>query len=260
MRLAKYTLRRMFCTKLTAFAAASVLSFCALPADAQQSSPANGFYIRGDVGAGFAESTTFTDTRPNGPDCLLCKSLLPVSTGNSVIFGAGVGYRFNSMFRADVTFDYLPSLKVSGGWWLGPLRLSGHAGLDSLVGLVNGYVDLDGVFPNTFGSFQPYLTAGLGFARDDLDTFSGSAGSASGITPFTLTGSTQMNFAWALGAGIGYALTSRWTVDVAYKYLDLGQLRTDTTLGLMGMTIPLSAIKSGNLDVHTVTLGVRYAF
>jgi outer membrane protein OmpA-like peptidoglycan-associated protein len=170
------------------------------------------------------------------------------------MFGGGVGYRFSPMFRSDVTVDYIPSLKVSGHNSLVP-ALTNSADLSSLVGMVNGYIDINGFAPNMFGRFQPYLQGGIGVARDDLEktTFGGP------FAGITLSGSTRTNFAWGVGAGLGYALTPNLTLDLGYKYLDLGEMRTGSTVSTGAVSIGVTPAKA-DLQAHTVMLGVRFAF
>jgi OOP family OmpA-OmpF porin len=237
------------------------LAFLALTASsgaAQQMLPlSNGLYVRGDLGGAFGADTTFKDTNPSSPSCTLCNTTQPSSTGNSVLFGAGVGYRFTPLFRSDVTLDYIPSLKVSGH----NSALTGvtnSADLASLVGLLNGYLDLDGLKPGILGPLQPFLTAGVGFARNDLGKMTyGLTGVPSGA--LTQNGSTHTSFAWGVGAGMGYPLTSNLTLDLTYKYLDLGEMRSGSTATVFGASIASTPIKA-DLHVHTVILGVRFAF
>jgi outer membrane protein OmpA-like peptidoglycan-associated protein len=218
----------------------------------------DGLYLRGDVGGAFGNNVTFSDTNPGAANCDLCTSSLPATTGNSVLFGGGVGYRFNPMFRTDFTLDYIPSLKVNGTT-VGPgAGTTAAADLNSLVGMANGYLDLDGFLPNTFGPFQPYVDFGLGFARNDLGSISGKF--AGGGPSFTQTGATTTNFAWGAGAGVAFPLTQNLSLDVAYKYLDLGQLRTGTAVTVGGATVGVTGDKSDDLTAHTVTLGLRFTF
>jgi OOP family OmpA-OmpF porin len=223
------------------------------------SSITNGFYVRGDVGGAFGNNVTFKDTSPTAPNCDLCTSTLPASTGNSVLFGGGVGYRINPMFRTDFTLDYIPSFKVQGTV-VGPgAGSTASADLNSLVGMANGYLDLNGVMPNTFGRFQPYIDGGIGFARNDLGRNSGNLAFVPPV-PYTQTGATKINFAWGAGAGVGFAITPNLTLDVAYKYLDLGELRTGTTVTALGTATAVTGDKSDDLTAHTVTVGLRFAF
>jgi OOP family OmpA-OmpF porin len=237
------------------------LAFMALTASsgvAQQMFPlSSGLYVRGDLGGAFGADTTFKDTNPSSPSCTLCNTTQPSSTDKSVLFGAGVGYRFTPLFRTDVTLDYIPSLKVSGH----NSALTGvtnSADLSALVGLLNGYLDLDGIKPGLLGPIQPFLTAGVGFARNDLGkTTYGLTGVPSGA--LTQNGSTHTSFAWGVGAGAGYPLTQNLTLDLTYKYLDLGEMRSGSTATVFGASIASTPIKA-DLQVHTVILGLRYAF
>jgi OOP family OmpA-OmpF porin len=214
----------------------------------------SGLYIRGDVGGASGADTTFKDKKPASINSLLGTTTQPSSTGSSVIFGGGVGYRFTPMFRSDVTVDYIPSLKVTGHNSLVP-TLTNSADLSSLVGMVNGYLDINGFAPNMFGRFQPYLQGGVGIARNDLDKTS-FGGPFAGVT---LSGSTRTNFAWGVGAGLGYAITPNLTLDVGYKYLDLGEMRTGSTVSIAGVSTGVTPAKA-DLQAHTVMVGLRFGF
>jgi opacity protein-like surface antigen len=67
-----------------------------------------------------------------------------------------------------------------------------------------------------------------------------------------------MNFAWTVGVGVGYAWTPRLTMELAYKYLDIGQVRNGATLTAGGASFQLTPSKTGDLGVHAVTVGLRY--
>ncbi|HZL58908.1 MAG TPA: outer membrane beta-barrel protein [Stellaceae bacterium] len=213
----------------------------------------SGVYIRGDLGGAFGNNTTFTDTNPGASNCLVCSSSITGGTGSSVIFGGGVGYRFTPMFRSDVTLDYIPSFKETGRSSVSTTTTSGN--IDSLVVLANGYLDLNGVFPNVFGNFQPYLDAGIGFSNNHVGTTSFNALGAA----LSVSGNTKTDFAWAIGAGLGYSITPSTTLDVAYRYLDLGQAQTGTRLSGPGGSVTITAARGG-LSTHIVTAGLRYEF
>ncbi len=225
------------------------------PAAAQLSLPA-GLYVRADVGGAFEQDVTFRDTDPSAANCDLCGDLFPTSAGNSIFLGVGVGYRLNPMFRADLTVDYLTPAKVNGhSTGIAPSTAS--ADLDSLVGLVNGYFDLASAFPDRFRRLQPYISAGIGVARNHLGI---TTGVSTLIGPFTLESASHINFAWAVGAGVGLALTPELTLDLGYKYLDTGEVRNGATLAAGGTFFQLTSSKTGDLGIHTVTIGLRYGF
>jgi opacity protein-like surface antigen len=246
---------RLVVVRDLAAASALFLLLFASPASAQSSFPA-GLYVRADVGGAFERDITFKDTNPNAANCDLCGDLFPSSTGNSVFLGAGLGYRLTPMFRADLTVDYLTPVKINGHS-TAAASSTGSADFDSLIGLANGYFDLAGAFPDTFGELQPFVSAGIGVARNHLDT---TTGVSTLIGPFTLESHSRMNFAWALGGGVGYALSRELTIELAYKYLDTGQVRNGATLAAGGASFQLTPSKTGDLGIHAATLGLRYGF
>ncbi len=215
----------------------------------------NGVYLRGDVGGAFGVDTKFKDTNPSSGTSFLGTTTQNSNPGNSVMFGGGIGYRFTPMFRSDFTLDYIPSFKVTGHNSTTSL-VTNSADLNSLVGMLNGYLDLNGFAPNLFGPFQPYINAGIGFARNDLDK---TTIGLTGIGSLTLSGTTRTELAWGAGAGVAYPITPNLSLDLAYKYLDLGEMQTGTTATALGVSGAVNATKA-DLQAHTVTLGVRWTF
>jgi opacity protein-like surface antigen len=224
-----------------------------------QTAPA-GFYVRGEVGGGFGQSVTFTDSNPSAANCDLCGAKLPATVNTSVLFGGGVGYRFTPAIRADLTVDDFPSFRASGTTTQ-PGNPSGSVPFSDLLFMANGYVDLNGLYPNGFGPWQPYVTAGVGVARNDLGQFSGVLSSGPFVgTPVSENGATRTNFAWGAGIGIGYAVTPQWTVQIGYEFYDLGELLSGPVGTVGGVSSLGTASKSTDFDVHTLTAGVRFAF
>jgi outer membrane protein OmpA-like peptidoglycan-associated protein len=173
------------------------------------------------------------------------------------MYGGGIGIRINPMFRTDITIDGIKRLNIEGRN-AGVTGVTSSAHVSSVVGLVNGYFDLNGVWPNVFGRFQPYIDAGVGIARNDLSrtSFAG---------PFGAIGSPSVNshaftdFAWGAGAGVAYAVAPHMLVDLSYKYLDLGDMHSGTTLSI-GAAKVNTARMSAELKAHTVMVGFRYEF
>jgi outer membrane protein OmpA-like peptidoglycan-associated protein len=122
--------------------------------------------------------------------------------------------------------------------------------------LVNGYFDLNGLWPTIFGRFQPYIDAGVGVARNDLSRTSFAAG---GATIGSVSSHAFMDFAWGAGAGVAYAVAPNLLVDLSYKYLDLGEMHSGTTVSI-GAARANTARMDADLKVHTVMLGLRYEF
>ena len=80
-------------------------------------------------------------------------------------FGLGVGYQFNSWFRADITGEYRCKVHFSGTDFAtfpgsAPISDVYSGGYTSWVGLVNAYVDL-----GTWWCMTPFVGAGVGGAH-----------------------------------------------------------------------------------------------
>ena len=71
------------------------------------------------------------------------------------------------------------------------------------------------------------------------------------------TGSkTVTNFAWNVGAGLGYDFTENWTLDVGYRFAHLGSVKTKT----YSDDESTYHGKTSDLYQHQVAIGVRYTF
>lgn len=115
---------------------------------------------------------------------------------------------------------------------------------------VNAYWDID-----TGTQFTPYIGAGagMGFIRTKLRY----NGEDAAFTWGASTGSkTVTNFAWNVGAGVGYDITDNWTVDVGYRFVGLGSVKTKT-FSEYGVE---AYGKAGDLYQHQFAVGFRYTF
>src|SRR3954447_8605341 len=217
---------------LIAAGAATLLSSAAFAADMPSIAPApqyyapppqdfGGWYLRGDIGM----TNTSSKLHVNAYDTL------PAGTGfqqlghgftGGTSYGLGVGYQFNSWFRADITGEYRSKVSFSGTDFFmfnpgGGLADTYTGGYKSWVGMVNGYVDL-----GTWWCITPFIGAGVGAATIKTTGFSdtGLANGAPGS--YFAEGASKTNFAWAAHAGLAYKVNNAFTVELAYRYLDMG--------------------------------------
>ena len=96
-----------------------------------------------------------------------------------------------------------------------------HATKSEWVVLANAYVDL-----GTWWCVTPFVGAGVGGARVRSRT------SPTWALPILVAARcrslafgdnvSQWNLAWALHAGLAYKVTPNFTVELAYRYLDMG--------------------------------------
>ncbi|MGA9947852.1 MAG: outer membrane beta-barrel protein, partial [Xanthobacteraceae bacterium] len=114
----------------------------------------------------------------------------------------------------------------------------------------NGYIDL-----GTWNCLTPFIGAGVGAAFNSLDDFVdtglGTTGSGIGGNP------TETHLAWALHAGVSYAVTQNFTVELAYRYLNYGSI-TDT-VNCIGGCHP-DSYKFNDLTSNDIMLGMRWRF
>ena len=186
-----------------------------------------GWYIRGDIGGGFAQIRTQSSTFDTVvPDYQLHKK----SLSDSFLWGVGGGYQFNSWFRADVTGEWR---NVQGYRSLASFRdtfgigcAGGRCG-DAYFGklynnatfMANGYFDL-----GTWYGITPYVGAGLGTANlrfgrtQDFGVDPAAAGY--GVARVH----SNWGMAWALMAGFSYMITPNLLLDVGYRYIDQGNV------------------------------------
>ncbi len=116
--------------------------------------------------------------------------------------------------------------------------------------LANGYIDL-----GTWNCLTPFIGAGVGVAFNSLEDFTdigiGTSGSGVGSNP------TETHLAWALHAGVSYAVTQNFSVELAYRYLNYGSI-TDT-INCTGGCHP-DSYKFHNLSSNDFMLGFRWRF
>ncbi len=262
MRIVKYFL---------AATAASLFSATAFAADMPIAAPQvyappaefGGWYLRGDIGissqsvkrlTNVLDSTLFTQNQRLGFD----------SAG---LFGLGLGYQFNSWFRMDVTGEYRTSAAFhgldlntfsdgAGGTGFGADNYTARK--SEWLFLANAYADL-----GTWWSVTPFIGAGVGTARVTLSNFvdQGVSNSGAGAIPSSSFGDTvsKWNFAWAAYAGLAYRVTPGMTMELAYRYLDLGDGLTGDLRTFDGTNAIVNPMTFKHITSQDVKLGVRWS-
>lgn len=205
-------------------------------------------YMRMDVGGAFSLDQHYHDADPTSANA-------PLAAGDGInggvsptgVIDLGLGARLNPYVRWDATLSYMPGMNFNGGEAFAP-GTTAHADIDSLVGMVNGYLDL-APFGISLAGFQPYLDAGIGAASNHLDSMNTNSGLG------VISGNTHTSLAWGAGAGLAMPLSPLATLDFSYKYLDLGDVESGTTDAAGAIT----PIKAG-LRTNVVLAGLRLGF
>ena len=185
---------------------------------------------------------------------------------SSPLFGLGIGYQFNKWLRFDVTGEYrgdstfLAQDRYPGadGTFNSPQPgfnpgTNEHtADIQSWVGLFNGYIDL-----GTWHCITPYVGGGVGFASISVNGLKDV--NVPNNSVFYAANNTQTNFAWGVYGGLAYDVTPSLTLDLSYRYTDLG----DASSGRVTAFDNSSSYKSlniNNITSNDVMLGVRWKF
>jgi len=258
-------------TKLAMASAGAVLAITAANAADLPLAPApipivqefGGWYLRGDIGMTNTRGKLFAPAYDDA-STLSVNQLGHGFTGGTS-YGVGVGYQFNSWFRADITGEYRSKVMFSGTDFaniagLGPISDVYSARFSSWVAMANVYVDL-----GTWWCITPFVGAGVGGAFNQIDGLqdlgsipSPGVGSVNSASYFA-NSANKTSFAWAAHAGLAYKVNQNFTVELAYRYLDLGTAVTgkgDTFDGILaGRGRPF---QFNDLTSQDIKLGVRW--
>ena len=214
----------------------------------------HGWYLRGDIG--------YSNQRVDELDNALYANFDSVDTVSkdfnaAPFFAAGVGYRWNQWFRTDVTGEYRAKSDFHG------VDIT-HAGVvldtnnytaqkSEWVGLVNGYVDV-----GTWHGVTPFLGVGVGAANVEISNFT-DISPANDSVAFG-DDHDDWSFAWAVYAGLGFEVTEAFTVELAYRYLDMGDGESGDLVTFDGVNNVDNPMRFNGITSHDVKLGVRYTF
>ena len=161
--------------------------------------------------------------------------------------------------------EYRPDFAFEGrANFLAPERRQDvSAKLSSVSGMLAGFVDLAALGLPKPGPFAPFLGAGIGAARTRIGKTTMTFPATTTIVP----GGSRTELAWMATAGVAVALGERVTLDLAWRYSDLGEVRTPRGPGRVvwrdGSREPLPldlAPTKARLKGHGVRLSLRHAF
>jgi opacity protein-like surface antigen len=175
----------------------------------------------------------------------LNKEFYSSRTSGAFVGAMGLGYAINSKFRTDVSLSYRGEYRYSSTEQAGR-RISQKVSSASLM--LSGYWS---PMANVFQYVSPYLMGGAGLAVNKAGTYGNSQDYVLG----TKTG----QFAWQIGAGLLHKANDRVSVDLMYKYVDLGMIRTRDIMH-RGATLKASDGITGKLKAHEITIGIGFNF
>ena len=185
--------------------------------------------------------------------------------GTVAALEVGIGTTVAPAVRIEALVEVRPSLSFSGraNYLDSELRQSVSVDLSVVSGMVAAYADLPALGLPRLGPFDPFVGAGVGVARIR-------AGETQMMFPATTThvpGGHRTGLAWMVTAGVATALSESTTLDLAWRYSDLGTAETATGGGRVvwrdGSREPLmlnQAASEARLRSHGLRLSVRHEF
>lgn len=248
----------------------------------------SGWYLRGDVGFGIETGSIRPSISPDpliGAPAGAFNTFYNSSLSTAGMFDLGIGYQLNNWLRFDVTGEYrggsqLQSLEQVGiapaaGFAQGYQNANFYRGdASSIIGLVNGYVDI-----GTWWGITPFVGAGVGLAQNRL---TGLTDTGFTYTPSVFTNGgaptggyfsdgSKTNFAWALMTGLDFNVTENLKLELGYRYLNYGKFTsggsncfngTGANGGFSAANCGGSAnrLSTGNLSAQDFRIGLRWMF
>lgn len=178
------------------------------------------FFAASDAAVYFRVDAGFGALSANG--AVTANGRFNPTLSGPAIFGAGVGYRFNGLLRADITAEYRSRARIGTGDGI-------RAHIDGANVLASIYADI-----GTWHGVTPYVGASVGMGWNRLSH------------PHAFGGDrVRAGFVWALGGGFAVEIAPAVTVDIGYRYLHTGTHRA-----------PDIAVKESGS--HDLRIGLRW--
>lgn len=247
------------------------LAALAQPAAAEGLKP----YLRTTVGLDWTSDTTFKDAN--------CRSVDPAAYfgcgtgvggksigargdfGSTVMLGLGGGVEVTPWFRVEAGLDVRPGLDFDGNanfvnsgktqpvrGKLNQADLMAFAYLEPLAAL-----GMD-------SRFRPFVGLGAGVSRNEIGEMTYDFPALEQPRYTLVPGGTNYDFAWAAAAGVGYEVSDTVTLELAYRYSDLGKVETDegpmfVQKHASTLTLPIGSTEA-DLVTQSVTVSARFGF
>ncbi len=220
-----------------------------------------GWYLRGDIG--------MTNQKVKHLDNVLFDDTVVVHQkefDSSPLFGVGIGYKFNNWFRMDATAEYRGGASFHGfdtytfdDGGTPVTRMNDYRAVKSeWLFMANAYVDL-----GTWYAVTPFVGAGVGMSRNTISAFRDmdpTSGTTFGPAAAYANDASKWQFAWALHAGLAYQVTPNFTIELAYRYLNLGDGKSGDLIGFDGTNTINNPMHFKDITSHDIKLGVRWMF
>lgn len=214
----------------------------------------SGWYLRGDIGYTNQHVDKLHNALYDDYDSV---HNVDKDFDSAPMFAAGVGYRWNNWLRTDVTGEYRGKSDFHGSdiGRIGPDRVPDDytANKSEWLGLANAYLDL-----GTWHGISPFIGAGVGAANVEISDFKDVGTTVDSVAYGD--DHDEWNLAWAVYAGVGLEITPAVTLELAYRYLDLGDAESGDLVTFDGTNDIKNPMKFEDITSHDIKVGVRYQF
>ncbi|WP_375462707.1 outer membrane protein [uncultured Methylobacterium sp.] len=227
------------------------------PPEAAPVAVGSGWYLRADLTESvYGRPSDNTRADANDPGM---PPLVGLRLSEATGYGGGVGYHVTDWLRVDATVDdrgpgRYRAYSSRSNFTTGSNIEAAH--VSALTGLVNVYADL-----GTWWGLTPYVGGGVGFsdmgvshgytqttcvveACDGID-------GAGARTAVKRPNRSVAALAWALSAGLSYALGGGFSLDAAYRYVEFGPAKS-------GLDSYSSGTRLKDIAANEFRVGLRY--
>ncbi len=219
-----------------------------------------GWYLRGDIGMTNQQTNSLTNVVAPGTSV----GTKFLAFDSAPLYSLGGGYQFNNWLRVDVTGEYRGNSHFHGQQvaQFGPVILPDDytASKSEWLFLANAYVDI-----GTWWCITPFIGAGIGTSRNTISNFTDIGATQAGLGGNSILSTTyadnasKWNLAWALYAGLAYKVAPGLSLELTYRYVNLGTATTGPTNSFDGVTVVNGhQFEFGTITSQDVMLGFRW--
>ena len=214
----------------------------------------SGWYLRGDIGMSNQRVKSLYNVLYDAPGITVQN--VGLGFDSAPIFGVGFGYQYNNWLRFDLTGEYRGRANFHGTDIVSLNGVPGStdeysASKSEWLTLVNAYIDL-----GTWWHITPFIGAGVGVAGITINSFR-DVDTVNNSIAFGAD-RTKWNFAWAVHAGFAYHVTPAFTIELAYRYVDLGDALSGDLITFNGINNVNNPMHFRDITSHDVKFGVRW--
>lgn len=224
---------------------------------------ADNIYIFGQLGYSSSLNSNF-GLSDNGTGYANPSRNISGNFGNSIMYGAAVGYHFSPLIRAELAYNARPNFNYDHTFADPATDRKREFDISDQTLMFNLYLDGQGLNRFSFGRFNPYVGAGIGNAWNKTgNEHSYIASTGAPVGGPLIAGTTVSSFAWQVMIGTMINMTSHLGFDLGYRYLNLGHVsladhHTDGTFFAPGM--PYAKLRATSAQTQEVFLGLNYRF